>query len=1509
MKTKVVLIHKQRLYSKLFDVGEWVTFGSHKKDDVFVEDFAAKQIAVSYRYDGIAMQTKEPFDFASKSIPLESRILLEQKSGTFIYFTNLVEESRKTLKLPYQGVFRVGRDREKNDIVIDMPFVSSRHLIIKCESGVIRVEDENSTNGIFLNGKRVEIARMTSGDVLSILGIEIRLLNNELFFQGVNENLFICNSSSRIGQVESINKNGDMTKLIYHKSPRIQEKLPTEDIILSSPPSKGQKYEKSRGVGGMLIGTGAMAGASLLTGVFSPALLAARGASLVSPIASATNASKTNKRRKKSLEEYERTRQERYGAYIEDQKARIGSIAEVQKRILNMENPPPSECIDTVFQLKRSLWERIPRDRDFLDVRVGMGYEDLCVEVKSRADANGFSMEDDEAEELCAQIVEETRIVDNIPRRIPLLRYNSVGFVGPREQTTSILRNMIISMCVAHSAENVRLVGIFDEEEREMWSPIKWLPHIWDDNMETRHLAFSKETSESVLEFLGEILSSRIQELKNATNQNEPLPNPYYIVIFGSKKMVEKSMVMNQLFSGSPYVGVTSIFLFDDYYQLPPECSYIVDLKDVPCCYQRNQANDRKFFTPDKETSVSDLDAFARRMSAIELEGFARQTSLPQSLTFLEGLGVSTVEEINVLTRWSLAESFRTLAAPIGKLAGNVDFFLDIHEKAHGPHGLVAGTTGSGKSELLQTWILSMACTYHPHDVSFVLIDYKGGGMANLLEPLPHVVGKITNLGTNINRSLVSLMSELKRRQVIFDQYGVNHIDKYQKLFKLGSAKEPLPHLIIVADEFAELKKEEPEFMSGLIRAARIGRSLGVHLVLATQKPGGVVDDQIQSNSRFRLCLKVQDSVDSREMIKRPDAAFIRQAGRAYIRVGEDEYFDLFQSYWSGAPYYGRNMVEKTENTVRLVTTAGSRIDPLKDERKQVKSDLDEITAVARYIAETAKRAGIQPVQGPWLPELPEDISLDDLHIDASFDGEQWGSQMPWLSVPIGMYDLPARQMQGVQCVDFAKEGHLAIYGAPGTGKTTLLKTIITSLCRYYTPEDVNIYIIDCGGWGLSIFSSMPHVGGVALDCEDEKVEKLVKLITNEFSVRKKLFVQNAVSSLSAYRESVEAHLPAVILVIDNIAPIFELYPDLEAFLLKIASEGTTYGIYLVYTSNSTSGVRYKIVQNMKNSIAFELTDRGDFASIVGRLEPGMSLPRIKGRAFAKGNPPVEFQMSWYANGINDRERTENLKSIAENMNHHWKGDRPLAIPVMPDIVSIELMLKDYKEREILPLGIDRADISTDYSDLSTNLALTIVGTKGSGKSQLLCRISSMITTGFEDTELVVFDSNQCALEELKTTASRYALGKQEDEVNTIVDELIKKCTERKKLRENAIQNSQDDPLKELPLICIVVDDLVEFVTDISDEARDNLARICRLAKGYGLVLISAMRMDEVVKVIYDPLVKTIVDYQNGLTTSGTPKQHSYFVNNLSYNEKDKELEAGCGYLYSQGTVRAIKYL
>lgn len=1512
MAVTVVLLHNDSLYNVTLDMGQEISIGSHKKDDINIADFAPAQISIKWKAPGIGVHAQKAYNFDKDIVPLDTIMMLDPVRRTALYINSMTFQSAEKITLPYNCMLRFGRS-DSNDVSIKLPFISSSHFVLKNESGNVRVEDLGSTNGIYVNGRKATVSKLKSGDVLSILSAQIRLLNGELYFYNIGNALTI--HSGEMPSEKAIPLNQEQNSLLeYRRSPRTQDRLPSEDIILAAAPTKGQKYVKGRGMFSSIAGSGAMFAASMLTTAASPALLAARAASLVSPVTSIASSKSANKGNKKNAEQYEAMRREKYGAYIADQKARIESVAKDQRDILTKENPDPKECTNILYGLKRNLWERMPSDRDFLDVRIGMGYEPLCVTVKSRTDNNGFQMEDDETRELSEQIIEETRIVDNIPARLELLKNNTIGVIGDRQKSVSLIRNFLISLTTSHCFEDVRVVGIFDESEKELWEPIKWIPHIWDENHQFRFLAFDRESSHNLCELLNDILKKRKSEIKDSYHSTS-IPRPYYVFILGSKDLVEKEEIMTNLLVNDPAMGVTSLFLFNDMYLLPHDCRYIVDMNNGPCAYERNEANKRIYFTADTYTDSAQFDMFARRMSAIKLIGFTKEIGMPNGITFLQGYGADTVEQLNVFDRWQKGVPYQSLAAPIGIMNGGKVFSLDIHEKSHGPHGLVAGTTGSGKSELLQTWILSMCIQFHPYDVAFVIIDYKGGGMANLLEPLPHVVGKITNIGSNIGRSLVSLQSEIKRRLKVFDQYGVNHIDKYQKLYKAGKAEEPLPHLIIVADEFAELKKEEPEFMAGLISASRVGRSLGVHLVLATQKPGGVVDDQIQSNSRFRLCLKVQDVNDSREMIKRPDAAKITQAGRSYIRVGEDEYFDLFQSYWSGAPYFGAvKQDENVGNQVRVVDFSGRRIKTVFDEKTRFKSDLDELTAIVRYVCSIAKEQEIKPLPGPWLPELPETITLNDLCINGGFDGEKWVGRQKWLTVPIGKYDSPKTQTQSVQYLDLATDGHYGIYGAPGTGKTTLLKEIVMALGTYYTSEDVNIYILDCGGWSMSVFANMPHVGGVALDSEEEKFFKFEKLIMDEFEQRKRMFLKNAVSSLSAYREAVSSDLPAIVIAIDNIIPIFDLYPDLENLFVTIAREGATYGIYMIYTANSTSGVRYKVLQNIKGAIAFELTDKGDYATLVGRLD-GMSLPKVVGRAFFKNNPPIEFQAALFAEGESDRDKTLNLQSAIARMNAAWQGVRPRPIPVMPETISFEQMVSEYSVRTSIPVGISNASIQTAFINLADNYSMLISGPMHSGKSRLLANLTKLISEKFSETKMFVFDSQASLKPALEGIAYKYSDIADDASVTAMLAELVEFLNCRKREQNQARQvdgDSFDEKsfIESYEMLCIVIDDLKEFVATVSDNNKNAMERICRMAQNLGVIVLSAGRMSDISKYNeIESLTRVIVGNQNGLATAGTPAQLTFFQNNLKYSEKDVEPGEGNGYLFVNGKCSKIKLM
>ena len=318
---------------------------------------------------------------------------------------------------------------------------------------------------------------------------------------------------------------------------------------------------------------------------------------------------------------------------------------------------------------------------------------------------------------------------------------------------------------------------------------------------------------------------------------------------------------------------------------------------------------------------------------------------------------VGRVEQLNVYDRWKNNDTTMSLQAPVGIDATGIQIALDVHEKYHGPHGLIAGSTGSGKSEFIITYILSLAINYHPDDVNFVLIDYKGGGLAGAFQKrdikLPHLVGTITNIDTvGLQRSLASIQSELRKRQIQFNKAreltdeSTIDIYKYQKLYHDGIVKKPIPHLFIICDEFAELKQQQPDFMDELISVARIGRSLGVHLILATQKPAGIVNDQIRSNSKFGICLKVQDRSDSVDVIKRPDAAKLKKAGQFFLNVGNDELFVLGQSGWAGAGYFPSDITKREIDTsVEFISNIGASVKKMdnRTKKKEVKSQWGSI--------------------------------------------------------------------------------------------------------------------------------------------------------------------------------------------------------------------------------------------------------------------------------------------------------------------------------------------------------------------------------------------------------------------------------------------------------------------------------------------------------------------------------------------------------------------------------------
>ena len=561
-------------------------------------------------------------------------------------------------------------------------------------------------------------------------------------------------------------------------------------------------------------------------------------------------------------------------------------------------------------------------------------------------------------------------------------------------------------------------------------------------------------------------------------------------------------------------------------------------------------------------------------------------------------------------------------------------------------------------------------------------------------------MGTITNLdGAQSMRALASINAEIHRRERLFGEFEVNHINQYQKKFKNGEATEPLPHLFLISDEFAELKVNQPDFIKELVSIARVGRSLGVHLILATQKPSGVVDDQIWSNSRFKIALKVADRSDSNEMLHTPDAAEITQTGRAYLQVGNNEVYELFQSAWSGADYQpDKDDMGIEDHTIYLINELGqyeilnedlSGLEDV-DEIKEVPTELD---AIVHHIQLLCEEQEIPPVPQPWLPPLKERITLDEL--EEVQPTVAWGQEKP-LSVLLGMADIPQAQKQEAVSINLSKDGHILLYGSPGTGKTTFLQTAGMDLARKFSPKALTMYLMDFGTNGLAPLSKLPQVADTMLLDQTEKISKFVRIMEKELNRRKKLLADYGVGTLELYRQASGQEEPAIVILLDSYEAFKEEAYEAELFklLVRISREGLSIGVHLLVTAGRQTNLRAQLYSNFKHQLSLPQNEAGEVRAIVGSTPLAMTMEDIKGRALMKREEVDVIQLALPVYGANDTQVLNNLRQAVASLQEAWTGQRPSAIPMVPEELTMEefLNLPDVQEaieNDQIPIGLE----------------------------------------------------------------------------------------------------------------------------------------------------------------------------------------------------------------------------
>lgn len=806
--------------------------------------------------------------------------------------------------------------------------VSKRHAVFSRDGEGMRLTD-HSTNGVYVNGQRIQGSmRLAFGDTVNILGLKLVYLGDVLAMYAGGRTVEIDPSAFRPFQMPAAGEKEPVPEEIWFKrAPRVVEDLHEEPMEIEAPPppNKPKKQPLLLTIGPaftmmipMLLGSGMAIVSANVSGTGSSAFMYTGIITAVSSALIGVMWTLLNMRySKKQLKEDELHRFNAYRDYLVKIADELNDQYRENAEKLNDRYPSSEACLRYGPDPTR-LWSRNFTHSDFLFVRLGMG--SMPFQVPIQIPKERFTLVDDSLSEKPRQIYESFSTLRDVPVGVDLKQNLLWGVYGDGGLSEGIAtaRSMAIQLAANNCYTDVKMVFLYEKQYERELSFAKWLPHVWSEDKKVRYVASDKNEVSDVLYALGSTL-----RIRSERDNKRDMPRPHYVVFVCNPDLLEGEPAAKFLLEPSLELGVSTVLIASGYEALPNSCTNLIQ-RDAQFhgFYDVSTVDAKKRAVVFDEVRAGEAERFARWLSGMRVNELESGGELVNSVTFFDMHGVQSLSEFNVQDRWRKNRTYENMRALVGQKAGGANLYLDIHEKYHGPHGLVAGTTGSGKSETLQTYMLSLALSFSPLDVGFFVIDYKGGGMANLFSDLPHMLGQISNLsGNQVRRAMVSIKSEIKRRQRIFGEYDVNHLDQYTRLLKNGEASVPIPHMVIVIDEFAELKREEPDFMRELISVAQVGRSLGIHLILATQKPAGTVDDNIWSNSKFKLCLRVQDRQDSMDMLKKPDAAYITQAGRCYLQVGNDEIFELFQSGWSGAAYDEDMAAAKAEVATMLSKT------------------------------------------------------------------------------------------------------------------------------------------------------------------------------------------------------------------------------------------------------------------------------------------------------------------------------------------------------------------------------------------------------------------------------------------------------------------------------------------------------------------------------------------------------------------------------------------------------------
>ncbi|MDO4453834.1 MAG: type VII secretion protein EssC [Eubacteriales bacterium] len=933
-----------------------------------------------------------------------------------------------------------------------------------------------------------------------------------------------------------------------------------------------------------------------------------------------------------------------YRIYLQKKERQIAQSRKQEKKFLERYEKSWRELIGEVNGLSWALFEKDTKDWDFLWVRLGQGKIEprQHIEFQQKEEVAPKHGLWDEAE----QMIERQNKIEHAPVILELPSVGRIGITGEYPERTRFLEMMLFQIACSHSEEDVKIILFGGENSiREiLW--MRFLPHIQGERGK-RWIGWEGKSRQAIANRIQQEFQLRMAEKRKI---------PSWIVCCLDEYPEEL------YFTGSietEKCGIYLIFLRTDSRQLPRGCKEKICLNGkYGTIIRRGETEERQF-----QIDVPERAQLAK--AAITLSGAKRKSvtakrNLPEKITLFELMEKKDGEKWRSKRRWE--EEYETLPVPVGITENGSIFYLDLHEKIHGPHGLAAGTTGSGKSELILTYLLCAALSFPPWRLQFLVIDFKGGGLAGHLKGIPHLAGTITNLEEEqLDRSLLFIRAELKKRQKILAESGCVHVDEYEKRYrKKRTQQKPMPHLVIVVDEFAELKAEHPEFMKELISASRIGRSLGVHLILATQKPSGQVSEQIWSNAKFRLCLKVQSESDSREVLHCALASQIHEIGRGYFQVGNQEIFLLFQSAYSSE----KISAGKNRGFQIFSVAPGGERSLFYERKERTQKEETQAEEIRRVIEEKWEKEYKRPLDMVCLEPLKKEIFYPQKERK-----EKW-------KIPIGIYDDPKRQAQPEAILEL-EEKNLLISGSIGSGKLNLFFVLLRAFSEQHQ-EEMEIYIADFEERIPPAVQRLPQIGGIVCQQEEEKLESLIEMMEEELNFRKKQ------REWSEQEKTAEPEKNELILIWFSYLKWKKKYPKLEERASAIWKEGIRFHIHTIIFQEETNGIG-QILPGFGCRISLYQEDISVYRQLIDSARG--KLPAIPGRAFfQKENESFLMQIYLAFRGKTKKEYLLNMEDWIWTCRENIKK-KARKIPEIPEQLQWETY-PVYRKKGEIPVAV-----------------------------------------------------------------------------------------------------------------------------------------------------------------------------------------------------------------------------